>query len=159
MQSKDAAQGTERVFMCQTSGGYPQPTVYWSINDSEHLDRGSVRTLTSSLPDSILYNITSYLTVNISGVSTVSCRIENPSINETLKSEKREYSHQCSAGSQTQQQASNLHFLSVLSYRSQQPCGEASIRGHVDLQHMSLCGGWGNGDCWSGVSDSPGQDK
>ncbi|KAM4738758.1 ICOS ligand-like isoform 1-T1 [Anableps anableps] len=75
---------TESSYLCQSSGGYPQPVVYWLINNSQEPPNGSVRTQAEALPDSHLYNITSQLTVNISKDSTVSCTIKNLSINETL---------------------------------------------------------------------------
>ncbi|XP_061593869.1 ICOS ligand-like [Cololabis saira] len=81
-----AAEGTEMTFLCHSSGGYPQPAVYWLINNTENPPEGSVRTLAASLPNSHLYNITSHLTVNVSNDSSVSCIIENPSTNENLTS-------------------------------------------------------------------------
>ncbi|KAK2907530.1 ICOS ligand-like [Channa argus] len=76
----------ETNFLCHSSGGFPEPAVYWLINDTEEPPQGSVRTLTALHPDSHLYNITSYLTVNISKDSSVSCIIENQLINENLTS-------------------------------------------------------------------------
>ncbi|KAM6921154.1 ICOS ligand-like [Xenentodon cancila] len=81
-----AAEGNYMTFQCHSSGGYPQPAVYWLINNAENPPEGSVRTLAASLPGSHLYNITSHLTVNISNNSSVSCIIENPSMNENLTS-------------------------------------------------------------------------
>ncbi|XP_047443992.1 ICOS ligand-like [Mugil cephalus] len=86
VQKEAAVQGNEKVFLCQASGGYPLPEVYWLINESDQPPEGSVRTVTSSLPNSVLYNITSHLTVNISKDSTVLCVIENQSLNETFTS-------------------------------------------------------------------------
>ncbi|XP_044216614.1 T-lymphocyte activation antigen CD80-like [Thunnus albacares] len=83
---EEAAQGDETFFLCQSSGGFPEPAVYWLINDTQEPPEGSVRTLAASLPDSRLYNITSHLTANISKDSSVSCIIENPSMKETLSS-------------------------------------------------------------------------
>ncbi|KAM9384701.1 ICOS ligand-like isoform 2-T2 [Pholidichthys leucotaenia] len=71
-------------FLCHSSGGYPLPTVYWLINDTEEPPEGSVRTQAVWLPESVLYNVTSLLTVNISQDDSVSCVIENPSINQTV---------------------------------------------------------------------------
>ncbi|XP_019936526.1 ICOS ligand-like [Paralichthys olivaceus] len=82
----EAEQGEETAFSCHSTGGFPEPAVYWLINDTKKPPEGSVRTLTTSLPDSHLYNITSHLTVNISKDSRVSCMIENLSMNQNLTS-------------------------------------------------------------------------
>lgn len=50
-------------------------------------------------------------------------------------------------------------FLLVLRWTAGQQGGEASIRGHVGVQHSSLCGGRGHGDGGGGLSDPPGQDE
>ncbi|KAM3875838.1 ICOS ligand-like [Diretmus argenteus] len=84
LQWDSPAEGDQTDFVCRSSGGFPEPAVYWLINDTEEPPTGSVRTLTVPLTDSPLYNITSHLTVNISQGSSVSCVIENMSINETL---------------------------------------------------------------------------
>ncbi|XP_026160485.1 ICOS ligand-like [Mastacembelus armatus] len=89
LQRKETAQGNEMAFMCQSSGGFPEPAVHWLINDTEEPPEGSVRTLAASQPDSRLYNITSHLKVNISKDSSVSCIIENLFMNETLTSTSR----------------------------------------------------------------------
>lgn len=86
LQREEAAQGDETAFLCQTSGGFPEPVVHWLINNTEEPPEGSVRTTAASLPDSNLYNITSQLTVNISKGSSVSCSIKNLLMNETLTS-------------------------------------------------------------------------
>ncbi|KAK2835923.1 hypothetical protein Q5P01_016407 [Channa striata] len=85
LQREEAAH-KETTFLCHSSGGFPEPAVYWLIDDTEEPPQGSVRTLTALLPDSHLYNITSHLTVNISQDSSVSCIIENQLMNETLTS-------------------------------------------------------------------------
>ncbi|MEQ2169267.1 hypothetical protein GOODEAATRI_023318, partial [Goodea atripinnis] len=76
----------ESTYLCHSSGGYPEPVVYWLINNSQEPPNGSVRTQAEALPDSHLYNITSQLTVNIPKDATVSCTIKNPSMNEMLTS-------------------------------------------------------------------------
>nr|XP_046246719.1 ICOS ligand-like [Scatophagus argus] len=86
LQREEAAQGGETTLFCHSSGGFPEPTVLWLINNTKEPPEGSVRTQAASLPDSHLYNITSLLTVNISKDSSVSCTIENLSMNETLTS-------------------------------------------------------------------------
>ncbi|KAM7410464.1 hypothetical protein PAMA_001753 [Pampus argenteus] len=83
---REAAQGDKTVFLCHSSGGFPKPAVYWLINDTQTPPEGSVTTLTASLPDSRLYNVTSHLTANISKESSVSCVIENLFMKETLSS-------------------------------------------------------------------------
>lgn len=86
LQWEAAAHGEETTFSCSSSGGFPEPVVYWFIDDTEEPPKGSVRTLTESQPDSHLYNITSYMRVNLSKDSSVSCIIENQSLNENVSS-------------------------------------------------------------------------
>ncbi|TDH08070.1 hypothetical protein EPR50_G00094080 [Perca flavescens] len=88
LQREEAQQGDEASFMCHSTGGFPEPAVYWLINNTEEPPEGSVRTLAALLPDSHLYNITSYLTANISKDASVSCIVENLTMNETLTSTK-----------------------------------------------------------------------
>lgn len=80
----EAADGNRTVFLCQSSGGFPEPLVYWLINDTEQPPEGSVWTDLAPLLDSSLYNVTSQLTVNISKEDSVSCHIQNQWMNETL---------------------------------------------------------------------------
>lgn len=84
MHTDRAVDSNRTVFLCQSSGGFPQPTVYWLINDTDPPPEGSVRTDLAPLSDSNLYNVTSQLTVNISMESSVSCFIQNQWVNETL---------------------------------------------------------------------------
>ncbi|XP_058495308.1 butyrophilin-like protein 2 [Solea solea] len=86
LQREEAEQGDETAFLCHSSGGFPEPSVYWLINNTEEPPGGSVFTLAASLPDSPLYNVTSHLKVNISKDANVSCAIENPTMNQTLTS-------------------------------------------------------------------------
>lgn len=79
-----AVDSNRTVFLCQSSGGFPQPMVYWLINDTDPPPEGSVSTDLAPLSDSNLYNVTSQLTVNISTDSSVSCHIRNQWMNETL---------------------------------------------------------------------------
>ncbi|XP_004068439.1 ICOS ligand-like [Oryzias latipes] len=85
LQSEETAEGNETTFLCLSGGGYPEPVVTWLISDSLKPPEGSVRTLAEPHPESQLYNVTSYLTVNISKDSSVTCIIENPSMNESLR--------------------------------------------------------------------------
>ncbi|XP_029356705.1 ICOS ligand-like [Echeneis naucrates] len=86
LKREDVPPGDKTAFSCHSSGGFPEPAVYWLINDTEEPPEGSVRTLAASLPDSQLFNVTSHLTVNVSKDSSVSCIIENPFMNQTLTS-------------------------------------------------------------------------
>ncbi|XP_034736718.1 T-lymphocyte activation antigen CD80-like [Etheostoma cragini] len=86
LQREEAQQGEEAAFLCHSTGGFPEPAVYWLINNTEEPPEGSVRTLATSHPDSRLYNITSYLTANISQDASVSCIVENLIINQNLTS-------------------------------------------------------------------------
>lgn len=84
LQRDEPGDGNRTVFLCQSSGGFPEPTVYWLINDTEQPPEGSVWTNLTPLLDSNLYNVTSQLTVNISKEDSVSCFIQNQWMNETL---------------------------------------------------------------------------
>ncbi|XP_020774447.2 T-lymphocyte activation antigen CD80 isoform X2 [Boleophthalmus pectinirostris] len=86
LQKDEMAESNRTVFLCQSSGGFPKPKVYWLINDTEQPPEDSVRTNATPLPDSNLYNVTSLLTVNISTDDSVSCSIQNQWMNETLTS-------------------------------------------------------------------------
>ncbi|XP_042371253.1 T-lymphocyte activation antigen CD80-like [Plectropomus leopardus] len=83
---KEAEDGEETTFLCQSSGGFPEPAVYWLINNTEEPPEGSVMTKVAPLPNTNLYNVTSLLTVNVSKDDSVSCVIQNLSMNETLSS-------------------------------------------------------------------------
>ncbi|XP_062306617.1 ICOS ligand-like [Osmerus eperlanus] len=83
---EDAEEGDETRFLCHSRGGFPKPAVRWRINETVRPPEGSVWTDFALLPESQLYNITSLLVVNISQDVSVSCSIENPSMNETLTS-------------------------------------------------------------------------
>lgn len=85
LQRKEGEEGNNTAFLCQSSGGYPKPTVSWIINDKEEPPEGAVTTLAMML-DSLLYNISSSLVVNISKDASVSCIIRNSFMNETLVS-------------------------------------------------------------------------
>ncbi|XP_054458050.1 uncharacterized protein LOC129094061 [Anoplopoma fimbria] len=81
----EAEPGGETAFWCHSSGGFPEPKVYWFINDTNDPPDGSVRTLVAELPDSLLFNVTSRLTLNVSEGASVSCVVENPSTKESLR--------------------------------------------------------------------------
>ncbi|KAJ8253167.1 hypothetical protein GJAV_G00209850 [Gymnothorax javanicus] len=79
-------EGEEAHFICHSRGGFPEPTVHWLSGDRERPLVGTVRTYSSLLPHSELYNITSVLSVNITRDMKVSCAVENHLLNETLTS-------------------------------------------------------------------------
>lgn len=81
-----ADQGNDTSFYCHSVGGFPEPRVHWLINHTAGPPGGSVRTVATLLPDSHLYNVTSYLKVNISRALSVSCAVENALLNETFTS-------------------------------------------------------------------------
>ncbi|XP_030289771.1 T-lymphocyte activation antigen CD80-like [Sparus aurata] len=86
LQREQGAEGEETSFLCRASGGFPEPVVSWLINFIYDPPEGSVETQATLLPDSHLYNITSHLTANISKESTVTCIVENLTLNETTTS-------------------------------------------------------------------------
>lgn len=81
-----AGQGNETLFNCHSSGGFPEPRVRWLINHTAEPPQGSVRTVSLQLPHSHVYNVTSYLKVNISKALSVSCTVENVLMNESFTS-------------------------------------------------------------------------
>uniref|UniRef100_A0A1A7WGK7 Ig-like domain-containing protein n=2 Tax=Iconisemion striatum TaxID=60296 RepID=A0A1A7WGK7_9TELE len=85
LKRKHTAEGDGTTFQCHSEGGYPQPEVSWLI-DTQEPPEGSVRTQTDTLPDGHLYNITSKLTISLPKDVSVTCIIENLSMNETLRS-------------------------------------------------------------------------
>lgn len=85
-----AGKGNETHFDCHSSGGFPEPRVRWLINNTAEPPEGSVRTVSVRLPDSRLYNVSSYLKVNISKALSVSCTVENALTNESFTSTSRE---------------------------------------------------------------------
>lgn len=86
-----AEQGKDTSFYCHSAGGFPEPQVHWLINHTAEPPEGLVRTVATLLPDSYLYNITSYLKVNISKALSVSCAVENALLNETFTSTSCEW--------------------------------------------------------------------
>ncbi|KAL6107621.1 uncharacterized protein ACO6RY_18351 [Pungitius sinensis] len=82
----EAGPGGETAFWCHSSGGFPKPAVYWLLNDTEDPPGGSVRTQAAALPHSLLYNVSSRLTLHGAGGASVSCVVENAVLNENLTS-------------------------------------------------------------------------
>ncbi|XP_056270717.1 ICOS ligand-like [Pseudoliparis swirei] len=78
--------GGQTAFWCQSGGGFPEPAVSWLLDGGEDPPEGSVWTRAAVLPDSLLYNVTSRLTLNVSAGASVSCVVRNPTTNETLTS-------------------------------------------------------------------------
>ncbi|XP_073332493.1 ICOS ligand-like [Pagrus major] len=86
LQRKQGADGEETSFLCHSSGGFPEPAVSWLINFAQDPPEGTVRTQATLLPDSHLYNVTSFLKANISPEFAVSCIVENLTLNQTSTS-------------------------------------------------------------------------
>lgn len=85
LQREEAKEGNQTSFFCQSGGGFPEPAVHWLIDNTVQPPEGSVKTLITQ-PATKLYNISSNLTVSISKDSSVSCIIDNPTMNETVTS-------------------------------------------------------------------------
>ncbi|XP_055069256.2 ICOS ligand [Misgurnus anguillicaudatus] len=81
---KNIMNGEETRLVCNTTGGFPVPNIYWRINHTQRPSDTRVTTYVNTLPQSGLYNITSVLSINISPETAVSCVIENKMLNETL---------------------------------------------------------------------------
>ncbi|XP_061894419.1 butyrophilin-like protein 2 [Entelurus aequoreus] len=81
LQWEEPEDSGESNFLCHATGGFPEPALYWLVDGDA--PEGSVRTEMEALPDSGLYNVTSYLTINVSDAN-VSCVIQNPPMNQTL---------------------------------------------------------------------------
>ncbi|CAJ1059875.1 ICOS ligand-like isoform X3 [Xyrichtys novacula] len=84
LQREEAVQGNQTSFLCHSSGGFPEPEVRWLIDNTSEPPEGAVKTVVTPVPDTQLYNITSHLMVNISKDTSVSCSIENLTMNETV---------------------------------------------------------------------------
>ncbi|KAG2465339.1 ICOSL protein, partial [Polypterus senegalus] len=71
----------EVSFTCKSTGGFPEPKVQWSVN--KELLQNSRRVSTTLSRDSRgLYNVTSVLTVNVTGDVSVTCTVENDRLRE-----------------------------------------------------------------------------
>ena len=108
---EDAGEGDETRFLCHSRGGFPKPVVRWRINETVQPPEGSVWTDFALLPESQLYNITSLLVVNISQDVSVSCSIENPSMNETLTSTSSEYVNNLTQGFKRHENATSQIYI------------------------------------------------
>ncbi|XP_034559951.1 ICOS ligand-like isoform X2 [Notolabrus celidotus] len=86
LQREEAVEGNQTSFSCSSTGGFPEPVVHWLIDNNSKPPESAVKTIITSIPNTLLYNITSNLTVNISKDSSVSCIIENPTMNKTQTS-------------------------------------------------------------------------
>lgn len=84
VQRLDPPEANQTTFLCHSVGGRPKPTVHWLINGTWAPPEGSVTTSTLPMANSTLYNITSRLLADVSDDTTVTCSVENPSLNETL---------------------------------------------------------------------------
>ncbi|XP_077391617.1 ICOS ligand-like isoform X2 [Festucalex cinctus] len=86
LQWEVAEQDIHSIFQCDSGGGFPEPLVYWLIDGgAQETPEGSVQTQVERRPDSRLYDVTSYLTVNMTDAN-VSCVIHNTVTNQTLTS-------------------------------------------------------------------------
>ncbi|KAG2462328.1 CD276 protein, partial [Polypterus senegalus] len=72
---------SEVSFTCKSTGGFPEPKVQWSVNKELLQNSGQVST-TLSKDSRGLYNVTSVLTVNVTGDVSVTCTVENDRLRE-----------------------------------------------------------------------------
>ncbi|XP_028646268.2 CD276 antigen homolog isoform X3 [Erpetoichthys calabaricus] len=80
----------EVIFTCKSTGGFPEPKVQWSVN--KELLQNSRRVNTILNRDSRgLYNVTSVLTVNVTGDVSVTCTVENERLREKTTSAEIHY--------------------------------------------------------------------
>ncbi|XP_039601930.1 V-set domain-containing T-cell activation inhibitor 1-like [Polypterus senegalus] len=83
--SSSASNDSEVNFTCKSAGGYPEPKVYWSVNKMPFQDISRVNTRTSN-DSKGRYNVTSILTLNVTGDVSVTCIIENERLRENRTS-------------------------------------------------------------------------
>ncbi|KAG2459730.1 ICOSL protein, partial [Polypterus senegalus] len=83
--SSSASSDSEVNFTCKSAGGYPEPKVYWSVNKELFQDVSRVNTRTSN-DSKGRYNVTSVLTLNVTGDVSVTCIIENERLRENRTS-------------------------------------------------------------------------
>lgn len=83
MEREHTTVNDETTFLCHSTGGYPEPVVYWLIDNAQEPPEGSVRTQTAFDPNSHLYHITSHLTIPVYKDVNVSCIVE--SMNATMR--------------------------------------------------------------------------
>ncbi|XP_077464050.1 V-set domain-containing T-cell activation inhibitor 1-like [Stigmatopora argus] len=77
------------AFRCHAGGGFPAPSVLWLVDGvSSESAWDSPRTLAEQRPDTRLYDVTSYLSVNVTDAN-VSCVIRNDAVGQTLTSTTR----------------------------------------------------------------------
>ncbi|XP_077574060.1 uncharacterized protein LOC144197258 isoform X2 [Stigmatopora nigra] len=77
------------AFRCHAGGGFPAPSVLWLVDGvSSESEWDSPRTLTEQRPDTRLYDVTSYLSANVTDAN-VSCVIRNDAVGQTLTSTTR----------------------------------------------------------------------
>lgn len=71
---------------CSTKGGYPKPELKWSSGDGgTGLEPRELET-NITVEEDATYSISS--TVNITGFQKVTCRVYNPTSNQTLSATK-----------------------------------------------------------------------
>ncbi|XP_039598857.1 ICOS ligand-like [Polypterus senegalus] len=88
--SSSASSDSEVNFTCKSAGGYPEPKVYWSVNKELFQDVSRVNTRTSN-DSKGRYNVTSVLTLNVTGDVSVTCIIENERLRENRTSNEVQY--------------------------------------------------------------------
>ncbi|XP_039595275.1 CD276 antigen-like [Polypterus senegalus] len=81
---------SEVSFTCKSTGGFPEPKVQWSVNKELLQNSGQVST-TLSKDSRGLYNVTSVLTVNVTGDVSVTCTVENDRLREKRTSAEIQY--------------------------------------------------------------------
>uniref|UniRef100_A0A8C4SWP2 ICOS ligand-like n=1 Tax=Erpetoichthys calabaricus TaxID=27687 RepID=A0A8C4SWP2_ERPCA len=71
---------------CKSHSGYPKPNVYWNVRNGSTVEHPEATgTVITQDPDTRLYNVTSYITLNDTDES-ISCTVENPLLGENLTS-------------------------------------------------------------------------
>ncbi|XP_039595263.1 ICOS ligand-like [Polypterus senegalus] len=81
---------SEVSFTCKSTGGFPEPKVQWSVN-KELLENSRRVNTTLSRDSRGLYNVTSVLTVNVTGDVSVTCTVENDRLREKRTSAEIQY--------------------------------------------------------------------
>ncbi|XP_039598933.1 ICOS ligand-like [Polypterus senegalus] len=85
-----ASSDSEVNFTCKSAGGYPEPKVYWSVNKELFQESSQVNT-SMSRDSKGRYNVTSVLTLNVTGDVSVTCIIENERLREKRISNEFQY--------------------------------------------------------------------
>ncbi|XP_039601895.1 T-lymphocyte activation antigen CD80-like [Polypterus senegalus] len=71
---------------CKSHSGYPKPNLYWTVRNGSTVEHPEATgTVITQDPDTQLYNIISYITLNYTNGS-ISCTVENPQLGENQTS-------------------------------------------------------------------------